>query len=69
MVVIFHPEVENDRAASTGYYAREAREELAIEFYSEFLRCVEIIDQRASTFPPYITRLRRLNFQRFPYHI
>lgn len=69
MVVIFHPEVDNDLAASTGYYAREASEELAIEFYSEFLRCVEIIDQRATSFPRYIARLRRLNFHRFPFHI
>lgn len=69
MVVIIHPEVDNDLATSTIYYAQEVSEELAIEFYSEFLRCVEIIGQRANSFPLYIAQLRRLNFHRFPYHI
>jgi toxin ParE1/3/4 len=69
MDVIFHPEVDSDLADAVIYYAHEAGEELAIEFYSEFLRCVEIIGKRANSFPQYTPRLKRLNFHRFPYHI
>lgn len=69
MVVIFHSEIDNDLAEAVTYYAREASQELAIEFYEEFLRCAEIIGERAESFPFHIARLRRLNFHRFPYHI
>lgn len=69
MEVIFHPEVDNDLVDAMDYYAREVSPELALEFYSEFRRCAEIVMQRANSFPFYIDRLRRLNFHRFPYHI
>ena len=69
MVVIFHPEVDKDLVDAVTYYESEAGQELAIEFYSELLRCVEIIGHRAKSFPLYVAGLRRLNFRRFPYHI
>lgn len=69
MDVIVHPEADNDLVDAISYYAQEAGQELAVEFYSEFQRCAEIIGQRAKSFPLYVARLRRLNFHRFPYHI
>lgn len=69
MDLIVHPEADNDLADAISYYAQEAGPELAVEFYSEFQRSAEIIGQRAESFPLHVSRLRRLNFHRFPYHI
>jgi plasmid stabilization system protein ParE len=51
------------------FYSREASYEVALEFYREFRRCFDVIIARAASFPLYTPRLRRINFQRFPYHI
>lgn len=69
MEVIVHPLVDNDLVDQIGYYSREAGTEIAISFYGEFLRCLSIIEERAKSFPMYTSRLRRINFDRFPYHI
>lgn len=69
MVVTFHPEVDNDLEDAIFYYSNEASRELAIEFYAEFLRCVEIIGLRGNAFPDHRAPLKRINFHRFPYHV
>jgi plasmid stabilization system protein ParE len=68
MEAIVHPEVDNDLLDPIEYYSRKAGSQLAVEFYTEFRRCFDIILDRASTFPLYTSRLRRINFNRFPYH-
>ena len=69
MEIIVHPEVDNDLLDHIEYYSRKAGSQLALEFYTEFRRCFDIIVDRASSFPLYTPRLRRINFDRFPYHI
>lgn len=69
MEVIVHPQVDNDLVCHIEYYSREAGAEIAISFYEEFLRCLGVIEVRAKAFPLYTPRLRRINFDRFPYHI
>jgi hypothetical protein len=69
MVVTFHPEIDGDLEDAIFYYSNEASRELAIEFYAEFLRCVEIIGLRGNAFPDHSFQLKRINFHRFPYHI
>jgi plasmid stabilization system protein ParE len=69
MVVIFHDGIDKDLTDAVIYYSNEASRELAVEFYAEFERCVDIIGQRARSFSFYFGKLRRLNFHRFPYHI
>ncbi|MBX3265454.1 MAG: type II toxin-antitoxin system RelE/ParE family toxin [Acidobacteria bacterium] len=69
MEVIVHPKVDDDLVDHIEYYSREGGSELGLEFYNEFLRCYYIIVERAASFPLYTPRLRRINFNRFPYHI
>ncbi len=69
MEIIVHPEVDNDLLGHIGYYSRKVGPQLALEFYTEFRRCFDIIIERAASFPLYTSRLRRINFHRFPYHI
>ena len=69
MEIIVHPEVDNDLLGQIEFYSREAGSEIAVEFYTEFRRCFDVIVNRAASFPMYAPRLRRINFSRFPYHI
>ena len=69
MEVIVHPLVDDDLVSHIEYYSREAGAEIAISFYEEFLRCLGVIEVRSKGFPMYTPRLRRINFDRFPYHI
>jgi len=69
MEVIVHPLVDNDLVDYIDYYSREAGAEIAISFYEEFLKCLAVIEERAKGFPMNTSRLRRINFDRFPYHI
>lgn len=69
MEVIVHPLVDDGRVGHIEYYSSEAGSDIAISFYEEFLRCLGVIEARAKDFPMYTSRLRRLNFHRFPYHI
>ena len=69
MEIIVHPEVDNDLLGQIEFYSHEAGSEVAVEFYAEFRRCFDIIVDRAASFPLYTSRLRRINFHRFPYHI
>lgn len=69
MEVIFHPEVDSDLLDAMEFYSKNADPQLALEFYSEFRRCAKIIEDRAMSFPDYTSRLKRINFHRFPYHI
>ncbi len=69
MEVIVHPLVDNDLVDHIDYYSREAGAEIAISFYEDFLRCLIVIEERSKGFPMYTSRLRRINFARFPYHI
>ena len=69
MEIIVHPEVDNDLLDYIEYYSRKAGTEVALQFYTEFRICFDIIARRAKSFPLYTTRLRRINFDRFPYHI
>ena len=50
MIVILHPEVDNDLLESMDYYEREAEPQLALEFYTEFRRCAnKSLDGRPHT--------------------
>jgi hypothetical protein len=69
MIVILHPEVDNDLLESMDYYEREAEPQLALEFYTEFRRCANKISRRAASYPITSRGLRRMNLQRFPFHI
>lgn len=69
MEVIVHDGVDNDLLDTINYYIREAVSDLAEDFYRELRRCFNIIAERAASFPLYTARLRRINFDRFPYHI
>ena len=69
MESIVHPEVDNDLLGQIEFYSREASPEVAVEFYTEFRRCFDVVVDRAASFPMYTSRLRRINFSRFPYHI
>lgn len=69
MEIIVHPEVDNDLLGQIKFYSLEASHEVALEFYTEFRQCFGIIAARAESFPLYTSRLRRINFRRFPYHI
>ncbi len=69
MEVVVHPQVDNDLLDHFEYYSRKAGSQLALEFYSEFRRCFDIIVDRSASFPLYTLRLRRINFNRFPFHI
>ena len=69
MEIIVHPEVDNDLLDNIEFYSRKASPQLALEFYTEFRRCFDVIVDRAASFPLYTARLRRINFYRFPYHI
>ena len=69
MEIIVHPEVDNDLLGQIEFYSREASSQVAVEFYSEFRRCFDVIVDRAASFPLYTSRLRRINFNRFPHHI
>ena len=50
MEVILHPEVDTDLVDAMEYYSREASPKLAVEFYSEFRRCANLIELRAISF-------------------
>lgn len=69
MEVILHPLVDNDLLEAMNYYEREVGGELALEFYTEFRRCVGVVQRRGTSLPYYVGQLRRLNFDRFPFHI
>ena len=66
MIVTLHPEVDNDLLET---FEREAVAELALEFYDEFRRCADVIGQRPHSFPDIEDGIRRMNFQRFSFHI
>ncbi len=69
MIVRLHPEVDSDLLEAMEYYEREAIAELALEFYEEFRRCAKVIGQRPRSFPEIDDGIRRMNFQRFSFHI
>ncbi len=69
MEIIVHPEIDNDLVGHIEYYSHHAGSEVAEDFYTEFLKCLNTIVNRAASFPLYTPRLRRVNFDRFPYHI
>ena len=69
MIVRLHPEVDNDLLAAMEYYEREAVPELALEFYAEFRRCSDQLGLRPASFPMTGSGLRRMNLNRFPFHI
>ena len=43
MEAILHPKVEIHLVDAMEYYSREASPKLAVEFYSEFRRCANLI--------------------------
>ena len=61
--------VYSDLEAAMEYYAREASNEIAGEFYDEFLRCCKVLSRWANSYPLVRQNIRRINFHRFPFHI
>ena len=51
MEIIVHPEVDNDLLGHIDYYSRKVVPQIALEFYTEFRRCFDIIIERAASFP------------------
>lgn len=58
-----------DLESAMEYYAREAGNLIAKEFYEEFKRCRKRIADHPTSFPVVRDSVRRVNFHRFPYHI
>ncbi len=69
MEIIVHPEIDSDLVSHIEYYSSTAGSDIAVDFYTEFLKCFNTIVYRAASCPLYTPRLRRINFDRFPYHI
>lgn len=69
MRVRLNSKVYSDLESAMAYYAREAGNQIANEFYDEFKRCRRIIADRPRSYPIVRDGIRRVNFHRFPYHI
>lgn len=69
MRVRLNSKVYSDLESAMAYYAREAGNRIATEFYVEFRRCRRIIADRPRSYPIVRDNIRRVNFHRFPYHI
>ena len=58
-----------DLESAMEYYAREAGNKIAAEFYDELRRCLRHIGDHPRSYPVVQEGVRRINFHRFPYHI
>ena len=69
MHLVFHPKVYSDIDEIMEYYERVATRELAAEFYSELRYYMQQAAERPESFAIRERDLRRVNLQRFPYHL
>jgi plasmid stabilization system protein ParE len=69
MRVRLNRKVYSDLELAMAYYAQEAGDHIAMEFYKEFRRCRKIIAERPRSYPIVRDSIRRINFHRFPYHV
>jgi toxin ParE1/3/4 len=69
MYLVFHPKVYSDIDEIMEYYERVATRELAAEFYSELRYYMQQAAERPESFAIRERDLRRVNLQRFPYHL
>lgn len=69
MQVILHPKIYSDISAIMGYYESVAGRELADGFYTELRHCIIDVAHRPESFSVRQGDIRRVNLQRFPYHI
>ena len=69
MRVRLNSKVYSDLESAMEYYAREAGNQIATEFYDEFRRCRRHIADHPQSYPIVRDGIRRINFHRFPYHI
>lgn len=67
MRLVLHPDVYSDIAAIMSYYEQIASPDLADQFYAAFKRSLAQAVARPESYPAR-DKLRRVNFQRFPYH-
>jgi plasmid stabilization system protein ParE len=56
--------VYSDLESAMEYYAREASDEIAGEFYDEFLRCCKVLSRWANSYPLIRENIRRIDFHR-----
>ncbi len=63
--------VHNDIREAMEFYNETAGSEMALGFYGEFRRHAELAARSPSSYRIYLddpTKIRRVNFHRFPYH-
>ena len=68
MKATFHRLVQKDVWAVLNYYEEVSGEQLADEFYEEFMTFVQHATQHPEQFHFDRSGLRRANLERFPYH-
>ena len=69
MHLVFHPKFYSDIDEIMEYYEGVATRELADEFYSELRYYMQQAAERPESFAIRERDLRRVNLQRFPYHL
>ena len=69
MHLVFHPKFYSDIDEIMEYYERVATRELTAEFYSELRYYLQQAAERPESFAIRERDLRRVNLQRFPYHL
>jgi len=69
MRLILHPKVYADIDKIMEYYEQIATPELADEFYAELRHYMEQAAERPESFSIRQRDIRRVNLQRFPYHL
>ncbi len=69
MRVRLNSKVYSDLESAMEYYAQEAGNQIATEFYDEFRRCRRRIADHPESYPLLRDGIRRINFHRFRYHI
>ncbi|CAN5434413.1 hypothetical protein BH10ACI2_BH10ACI2_09680 [soil metagenome] len=68
MKVVVHWLVHVDVLEAMEFYEKEGGTRLAVEFFSEYERTLELIRQRPYSFAITKGVHRRVNFDRFPFH-
>ena len=69
MRVVLHPKVYSDVDAVMDFYERVASQELADDFYAELRQFISDAAEHPESFSIRQRDLRRVNLQRFPYHL
>jgi len=69
MRIIIDRRVHGEIQEAMDYYHRNAGAKIATSLYTEFKKCKALIGRRPRASPIVRDDIRRLNLDRFPYHI